>query len=346
MLKLIQKQLFTKEEYFSQKKNIKIALIYQLFEKGKIRKNNIELFSDFFELLKDIKKDIKDCINRKNLERFLKNDESIIIQRLSLIQLVTTKEKFNPNYELELLKKKEAEINETLNKLIDIKDNLSIYHKKTYEQIIKRILSAIKNSSELDIIKSIQINKKIINECSSYQNLITKIKKVHNFLLFNEIYEISSKENEDIRFKNAYNEIEEIYKLLNDEKNLTKFFEKYKEVINKILKKSKYKIKNIRKFIDDIIKYYNLTDKNIIVNLTTFFQNKKYVLDKEMMDYFLKFFENIKNSYLCNAENTQSGKIIKDNKNIGSIKRLSDLKNFDYIDIELRPSNTFDYGYK
>ena len=101
--------MFTKENFFSRKKNIKLALFYKLYERGKIRKNNLEYFDNILELLKSIKKDIDGDIKYKILERFLKNNEYIIKKRLSLMQLIINEE-FNPNKEFELLKKKNDEI--------------------------------------------------------------------------------------------------------------------------------------------------------------------------------------------------------------------------------------------
>ena len=285
--KLVKKQLFTKEEFFSTKKNIKLELIYRLYEKGKIRKNNIEYFDNILELLKSIKKDIDGNIKYKTLERFLKNDESIIKKRLSLIQLITNEE-FNPNNEFELLKKKKAEINKDLEELSNIKYYLSIYHKNIYEDIIKKILLAIKNSSDLDIIKINKQNKELINECNKFKNLIEKIKKVKKFLLFNEIYKKAEGKNEENKFNYAYNKIEEIGKILTNKKNINEFYEKYKEVINKIIEKFSYKNKNIQEFIDQIIEYYNInniTNKDLIDNITSFFQNKKSEYDKKKEDY-------------------------------------------------------------
>jgi len=128
--------LFTKEEFFSSKQSLKILLLYKLYEKGIIKKNDEEYYENISGLLDNIKNDIDGNIKRSKLQEFLKNDKSFILQRLKLINL--SYEGFNPNEEYYKLTKKNEEINNDINKLKEIKDNLIIYHKDTYQEIIKK----------------------------------------------------------------------------------------------------------------------------------------------------------------------------------------------------------------
>ena len=67
---LISKNLFTKDEYFSGNKNLKILLLYKLYEKGKIQKNEQDYYENIINLLDNIKKDIEGDIKKSKLEEF------------------------------------------------------------------------------------------------------------------------------------------------------------------------------------------------------------------------------------------------------------------------------------
>ena len=75
---LIEKNLFTKDEFFSGNKNIKILLFYKLYEKGKLKKNEEEYYEKIAHLLDAILKDIEGNIKKSKLEEFLKNNPSFI----------------------------------------------------------------------------------------------------------------------------------------------------------------------------------------------------------------------------------------------------------------------------
>ena len=79
--KLIKNNLFTKDEFFSDnpKQNIRISLLYNLYEKGKekIQKNDKEYNDNIKNLFKDIKKFIENDIKKNELEKFLKFDEIV-----------------------------------------------------------------------------------------------------------------------------------------------------------------------------------------------------------------------------------------------------------------------------
>ena len=60
---LFEKNLFSKQEFFSKYNEIKLELFYNLYEKGKIKKGNEEDFENLFEKLKEIELDLKGNIN-------------------------------------------------------------------------------------------------------------------------------------------------------------------------------------------------------------------------------------------------------------------------------------------
>ena len=70
--KLMKKNLFTKDEFFSGKKNIKILLFYKLYWKGKIKKSEEEYSEKIIHLFNAIKNDIEGNITKSKLEEFLK----------------------------------------------------------------------------------------------------------------------------------------------------------------------------------------------------------------------------------------------------------------------------------
>ena len=101
--KLMEKNLFTKDEFFSDNQSIKISLFQKLYEKGKIKKNEEEYYKRITHLLDEINKDIEGNIQKSKLEEFLKNERSLIMQRLSLIKLIF--KGFNPDEQYTQLKK-------------------------------------------------------------------------------------------------------------------------------------------------------------------------------------------------------------------------------------------------
>ena len=107
--KLIEKNLFTEDEFFSCNQNIKISLLYKLYEKGIIKKNEEEYYKRITHLLDEIKKDIEGNIQKSKLEKFFKNERSLIIQRLSLIKLIL--KGFNPDEQYTILKKRFDDLN-------------------------------------------------------------------------------------------------------------------------------------------------------------------------------------------------------------------------------------------
>jgi hypothetical protein len=145
---LDEKKLFKKEDFFSDKENLKILLLYKLNESKILQKYDGEEFYDNIkELMGNIKKDIDGEINKKNLDEFLNIQESIIRERLSLLNIIY--DNFSPKEEYEKLKKINEEINEDINKLIDIKNNIILYHKETYKENIKKLIDIIKDNHRL-----------------------------------------------------------------------------------------------------------------------------------------------------------------------------------------------------
>ena len=294
--KLLSENSFTKEEFFSSKKSNKIELFYNLYEKGIIKNDNSEYSELLFKLLNEIEKSLGGIIQKKELNEFLLNNESIIIKRLSLIKLIS--KDFDPHDIYERLKIMNNNVNNDLKKLVYIKDNLLIYHSSTYKEIINQITDIIQGN--LSIIKyypSERTGEELIKIYNNFNALTDKINKVKNFLLFNEIYQMQFMKDEISKFNFAYNKLEEIDKLLKEKADVNELYGKNKKLINNILKKIGYDKEKIEECINCIIEYYNITNENLIDDINILFMSKKYEYDLNCISFFFKSLE-VENSSL------------------------------------------------
>ena len=302
--KLMEKNLFKKEEFFSAKKNIKILLLIKLNEK-KILQNNInsrernsfyqeekkEEYSDNIkDLIKDIKKELDGEINKKKFDEFLNIDESIIKQRLSLLNIIY--ENFNSNDEYQNLKKIKDGINKDIDQLKDIKDNIILYHKETYKSKINELIEIIKDNQNKKIkdYKGGKIEN-FIRELANIKEIVDNVKKVSNLLLFNVIYEDMNIKDEVKHFDDAYTKLNNIGKLLNKKVDITKLYDEYKDIFDKIKEKLSINEKRAQEFIGHMISYYEIKDEHLIDELTILFKIKKYEMDINSIFFFFKFFE-------------------------------------------------------
>jgi len=288
---LITKNLFTKDEFFLSKQNIKISLLYTLYEKGKIQKkekNEEDYYEKITVLIDAIKKDIEGDIKKSKLEEFLKNEPSFIKQRLCLITLLL--EAFNPDEQYENLKKKNDEINEDINKLKFIKDNIIIYYREFYQDIIKRIIEVMKDNQNKKIIEYKRGKiRELIRETENLKETADKINKVKNFLLFNIIYDMNSRKDEIKNFDNAYETLNKIGEYIKDKTDIIELNNQYKEIFKKIKEKLSNNEEEANRFIDNFKDYYNISNTNLIDELTILFKSKKYELD---INSIIFFFEN------------------------------------------------------
>ena len=103
LTKLIERNLFSKDDFSSGKQDYRILLLCELYEKGKIKKSQEEYYNNIINLLDSIKKEIEWYIEKSKLEEFFEMDKSLFIQRLKLVKLVL--EEFNPEEKYQELKK-------------------------------------------------------------------------------------------------------------------------------------------------------------------------------------------------------------------------------------------------
>ena len=118
-------------------KMFKIYFLYELYKKGLIKNNDEEYYEIIEIFLNNIRRDIDGNIEIGKLNEFMKNDEYIIKQRLSLIKIID--EEFIPDEEYSNLKKLNGEINKFIIELCYIKENIIIYFKETFEVNLKKL---------------------------------------------------------------------------------------------------------------------------------------------------------------------------------------------------------------
>ena len=303
--KLITKNMFTKEEFFSNKENKKITLIYKLYDLYKKDKEDLEIIKKNYEnILDDISEDIKGNIIKSKLEAFLKNDRNLVERRLELINITVPSLRAKDKYDE--LKKYNDEMNIRIKELKDIKDNIIIYYKESYQETIKNIKKLIDTNQNTKIEhfkKGGKFGEIKENEIDNLKNITKKIKEVKDLILFNVLYDLNTKRDEDSKFSESYEKLKKIkisLKELNDLKDydniddkiaegLNKLNIEYKEPFNLIKKKLCNNKEDAEKFIGDLKKYYELNNTDLINNLEIFFKSKKYELDIKSIIFFFEY---------------------------------------------------------
>ena len=100
--------------------------------------------------------------------------------------------------------------------------------------------------------------------------------------------------NEGIKFDKAYQKLENIGKLLR-KKNLdiNELYnnKEYKHIFDKIKKKLSNNEERAKEFIENMIYYYAITDKNLIDDLTILFKSEKYKMDINSIIFFFEYFQ-------------------------------------------------------
>jgi len=217
-------------------------------------------------------------------------------QRLELINLII--QQFNPEDTYNQLKVLNDKINKDINELKEIKDNIILYYKDFYQDIMQKIRDVIKTSQNKKISEYKKGGKigDLIKESQGLKDTAKKIKRVKNFLLFNVIYDIDRKKDENETLENSFKILDEIGEILKDKKRtedqtLSELNDKYKKYFKKIKEKlcnneDENKADN---FIDDFKTYYNINDENLIIELSILFKSKKYELDINSIIFFFKY---------------------------------------------------------
>ena len=205
-------------------------------------------------------------------------------------------------------------------------------------------------------MKIIEFNKggrigDLIKEAEFLKEKVGYIKKVKNFLLFNVIYDMNSGKDEIKKFDNSQIILNDIGKHLNvefkkEEEIISELNEKFKEYFKKIKEKLCNNEDEAKNFINDLEKYYDIKNKELINELTILFKSKKYELDIKSIKFFFKYLnENIihdnnkehdKGMLLLNSLNEWEDNFQTIKKNLEQLKKdniydYTNIKNYNKI---------------
>ena len=318
-------------------------------ENGLITKKKLEEFlnlkeEEINEENKDNEKKEKDNKLEEKKDDIEDKEKNIIIQKLGLIRLVL--ENYDPLKNYGDLKNNIKEINKTIKDLNFIKDSIIIFHRKQYENEIRQLTDIIKEI-ETDPIKEfkIQAKKDKREALLVLKSKSEDIDKVKNFLLFKKLFEKSQGKNQEDRYNEAKSKLEEINNLLTNKttgsevssstmlqtnseslSNLEKIiFVNYKTVFKEIKDELSKKEDSISdKFIEQMIKYFNITNDETKKDLRIIIKSKIY---EKVVKSIKFFFENFGNKKLVLPSNIEFSEMKLNELKI----KLKDLKKiYDY----------------
>ena len=276
---------FDKDIYYSNGKNTKIDLIYELFVKDKLDKNN-KKYEDLKDLMSSLYNDLNGTVSKVKLEEFLKNEKKEVIKRLDLIKIIYTG--FDPEKKYSDLQTYIQEINENIKDLIFIENMLLIFLNESKIVEIKTIKKIIKGLED-ECIKTYRENKQKIEELKQLKvQICDKIDKVKDFLFFQIIFDNTCGIDQEKRFNLSMNKLDNIKKLIENKKSAQDIYNENKEIFNKIKMKLSVNEKKANKLIMDMKKYFNIEDEGLIKDLNIIFKSKKIELDIKSIIYFFK----------------------------------------------------------
>ena len=343
---LDEKNLFKKEEFFSSNKSLKILLLYKLNEEGILQKNDKnEYYNNLQDLMKSIKIDLEGEINKKTFDEFLKIEESIIKQRLSLLGIILGN--YNSNDAYIDLKETYKKINEDIDKLIDIKDNIIIYHRETYKKEIEKLIELIKENQNKKIneYKSGKI-KEFIRELEKLGGTIEKVKNVKNNLLFNVIYEyMNLGKNEGEHFDNAVEKLDNIGKELKKNSGITEIYsnKEYKNIFDIIKEKLSTNEQRAQEFIDNLKNYFEIKNADLINDLTILFKIKKYEMDINSIIFFFEFFQKDNALWNQKLDKKKFENLFRKKENEEENPQENDFQNIKQYLTELKENEIYNY---
>ena len=282
-------------------------------DKGTITKKKLEKFlnikKDKNKKPKTLEKDTKEKKEKKNEENKneVKNNNDqeessqYVRDKLELITLIIAD--YDPTTKYMEYKSSIDKINESVEKLEFIKDSLIVFHRNKYNSEIKKtmnVLEKIENSPIQEF--NSEETKKDIEDLLNLYSLCDEINKVKDFLLFQKIFDNAQGSDQAKLFEDACNKLQDlkgkfcknslnIETIFNDEKFI-KIFKNIKEELGR-----KTEDKSI-KFINQMIEYFNITDKNVIQDLKKIINSKKYENIVKSIKYFFDNFTDKKLLYL------------------------------------------------
>ena len=277
---------FTKEEYFSNNENEKIALLCELNDKGKLKFVNRNIIYNIEGTLDEIFRDLDSKIPIKQLQEFLENDENQVIQRLKLINIILSC--FDPFKIYMELKERIKKIKNIITKLNSIKNSLLIFHSIRFQKEIKEISNLINDIQENNLIYFYSYEKE--EKIDSLMPIVDKVEKVKDFLLFEVLYDETFGSDQEKRFNNAMKSLNEIKDLFWDGGDAGEIYEKNKKIFNKIKEILSKNESKVAPFIQRMIDYFKIKRKELIHDLILIFKSKIYETDLKSIIYFFENF--------------------------------------------------------
>ena len=397
--KLLQKYVFTQEEFFSNQENYKIQTLCllnkELFkesqkenEKNKKREIKLDILYQALQgniyaenLVKTLDNIVSDLergnITKKDLQRFLniknekvweegdekeqekdKNEskqinceidhDQYVKDKLQLITLII--EKYDPIAKYAEYKKNIEYINEQEKKLKFIKDSLMIYHRNIYIGQINEITNILYEIENSPIYKfKFDQTRESIKNLLIYLPQCLEINNMKDFLLFQKLFENIQGRDQSERFDEAYKKLKEL-KILFSEKGSSIDIEKifnhfnYRDIFNNIKNELENKSEfQSKKFMDQMIKYFEIKDDKIIKELKMIINSKKYEKIVKSIKYF---FDNFSNKKLTSLENMNIN--LSEMNSSFLLKTLNQLKSDGIFDYELNSHcySVFTYFYE
>ena len=324
---------FTNKEFYSNESNQKILLLYNLFEKGIIKIENINDKNDLISIkntLDDIKIDLAGEICKQTLENFLNTGEEKVLKKLELIKLISPP--YNPDKIYAKLIEKNKEINSDLENLSKIKNTLLLFQANKYSKDIESLTKTIKELNEISL-KSYndKMKEQISSNLKRLRARCSWIDKVKDFILFKIIYDESSGINGEVRFNKATDKLKQMRSLFDSNKNFEEIYEENKIIFDKIKELINDDTSKADSYIHQIIDYFMITDEECINDLTILIESKIYETN---IRYLIFFFENF------NPKDEKWKKILpKEYENLSELS-LSEMKKILY---RLTENGIYDY---
>ena len=143
---------------------------------------------------------------------------------------------YNPKEIYKKLKIQIEEINKDIQKLTEIKNSLSKFHRNQYLEEINTITKIINDINKSALIKyNNEETRTYINKLRNLEETCKLVDSVKEFKLFNIIYDEAGGKDQAERFDTGITTLEEIEKLINDDKiSADDIYKKNKKLFDKI----------------------------------------------------------------------------------------------------------------
>ena len=354
--KLLEKCIFSKEEFFSNNENYKIQTICLLNEelnKEQVKLNILErqetnkAAENLVTVLDSIKNELdNETILKKDLEKFLnvknekvkeKNGKNNINaskltngengkyarDKLKLMTLILAN--YDPITKYAEYKSKIQKINEKVEKLKFTKDSLMIFHRNVLYEDIKRIKIILNEIENGPILKfNNEETRKSIEDLLRHLPLCNEINKIKDFMFFKKIFENTQGKDEVERFDEAIKKLKDLKCIFAEAIfNHPNYKDTFRDIKEELGKKSENKAKE---FIEQMIDYFCLKDGALFEDLKILINSKKYENIVKSIQYFF-------NNFLDKKLN------LPNNINLSEMS-LGNLKN---TLNELKRNNIYDY---